>query len=98
MGDSNTGSDDEWVYPPPRFEYWWVVWALFILIIFYIMYGFILAGEGTWFEVILFLLIMVLYPSQGCYKVKKYPNKEVPPERASTEIETERALNKEDLE
>ena len=91
-------SEDDWVYPPPRFKYWWLVWALFVLVIFYIMYGFVLAGQATWFEVILLLLVIALTPAQGCYKVKKYPKKDVPLDRASTEIGTDRAINKEDLE
>ena len=91
MENSEIQSDDEWQYPKPRFKYWWVCWTAFVLIVFYIGYGFVLTGEATWFELILFVIAMIIYPGTSCYKVRKVPDGEVPTYRADTDIETSRA-------
>ncbi len=97
MGDDEIQSEEKWHYPKPRFKYWWVCWTVFVLIVFYIGYGFVLAGEGSWLELILLTIAMMLYPASGCYRVKTIPKSEVLTERAETDIETSRAIQKEEL-
>ena len=78
--------DDEWHYPKPRFRYWWVCHIAFVLVAAYVMYGFVLSGEASMLEYVLFIIGMILIPGTGCYKVKKSPNEETPTKRAENDI------------
>lgn len=89
MGEGNEREVDLH-YPKPRFKYWWACWIIFVLTAAYLMYGFVLSGEVSMLEYILFILAMSLYPGLGCYKVRKMPEGEVPIEGADSDIETSR--------
>lgn len=97
MGDVESQVNEEWYYPKPRFKYWWVCWTAFVLIVFYVMYGFVLAGIATWFEMVILTIAMILYPATSCYKVRNLPERKVQTERAAADIKTSRATSKEDL-